>query len=226
LMVQWSIHRSFLPPRPQPCIRGVPVVRRSRPHAGVLAFNGSMHKDGHRAPARNRRPTGSEAGRTIFRSGGERVAPPGGFRPSRSGPRRTSETTVQIVRELPGGGWSTGFIAIRTRGAKTDLASTRCAGTTKNPRQTFRPTGGSLNPESLFTCALPVRMAGRLATYHPQVFSRVYCICRQPLFAGASAVNPVPANEYESNRQYPPVPTRVFVFSNLAAGCDIEFIFP
>lgn len=41
------------------------------------------------------------------------LAPPSGFRPSRSGLYRTSNTTVQIVKEHPGGGLSTGFIAIR-----------------------------------------------------------------------------------------------------------------
>ena len=74
---------------------------------------------------------------------------------------------------------STGFIAIRIGLARpahpgihrehTDLTEAFCAGTMKNPRQTFRPTGGSLNLETLFTCD----SAGRLATYHPQVFSRV-----------------------------------------------------
>lgn len=79
-------------------------------------------------------------------------------------------TTVQIVREHSGGGGSTGplgFASIlrKLRGTEflgfADLFEHLCAGTTKNPRQTFRPAGGSVMLESLFTssgwqvCDLP-----------------------------------------------------------------------
>jgi len=60
---------------------------------------------------------------------------------------RRASTTVRIVRELPGGGMSPRF-----RWEPRGPCGHR-AGTTKNPRQTFRPTGGSVMLETL----LPVR---------------------------------------------------------------------
>jgi hypothetical protein len=106
------------------------------------------------------------------------LTPPGGFRPSRSGLRRTSIRQSKLLESIQVAACppaSLRFASVRSRRALRNPPATRStspnirAGTMKNPRQTFRPTGGSLNLETLFTCD----SAGRLATYHPQVFSRV-----------------------------------------------------
>ena len=97
-------------------------------------------------------------------------------------------TTVQIVREHSGGGWSTGslgFASIRREqsGAESlrptfDLSDNLCAGTTKNPRQTFRPAGGSVILESLFTssgwqvCDLPPEGVESRLTHVQTIFIR------------------------------------------------------
>lgn len=100
-------------PRPRPYVRGVPVIRRSRPHAGVPDV--LMASCRRRTPSARTTPPASAANNSTrsFDPITRVVTQSGGIRPSRSGFRRTS-TTVQIVREHPGGGWSTGLVAIRS----------------------------------------------------------------------------------------------------------------
>ena len=133
----------YISPRPWPFAIASRPHGRSRPPRRGAGSDGSVQETGTGRPQDPRRHPRKRA-RDCSRR--RLSTPAGGSRPSRPGFRRAS-TTVRIVRELPGGGMSPRF-----RWEPREPCGYR-AGTTKNPRQTFRPTGGSVMLETL----LPVR---------------------------------------------------------------------